>query len=85
MQKRSGLGRASAKKPDADIVEHLLSQQEDDPGNLDELDRIWKDDPVTFGGNAGDNACGLDRIRVQARAASRRPAEFQGTNPVAEA
>ena len=29
------------KKPDADIVQHLLSQQEDDPGNLDELDRIW--------------------------------------------
>ena len=79
-----GLEDYVGRKPDPEIVMHLLSQEEDDPNDLEELDNIWKDDPVTFGGNAGDNACGLDRIRVQARAAQRRPAESPGTTSAAE-
>ena len=58
---------------DVSLVDALLSQADDDPDDLDALDRIWEEEVVTFGGNAGEGSCGTDRIRTQLRAAGRRP------------
>ncbi len=60
-------------KPDAKLVRELLSMPEDDPNDLDALDRIWEEEVVTFGGNAGEGTCGTDRIQRQMRAAQRAP------------
>lgn len=60
-------------KPDQSLVGELLRQEEDDPNDLAALDRIWEEEAVTFGGNAGENACGPDRLRMQMRAAQRKP------------
>lgn len=62
-------------KPDAKLVRELLSVPEDDPNDLDALDRIWEEEAVTFGGNAGEGTCGTDRIQRQMRAAQRPPAD----------
>jgi nitrate reductase delta subunit len=62
-------------KPDANLVRELLATPDDDPNDLEALDRIWEDEAVTFGGNAGESACGPDRIRTQLRAAQRKPAD----------
>jgi len=60
-------------KPDKNLVGELLRQEEDDPNDLAALDRIWEEEAVTFGGNAGENSCGPDRLRMQMRAAQRKP------------
>ena len=60
-------------RPDAAAVAGLLAEAEHDPNDLEALDKIWEDEAVTFGGNAGEGACGPDRLRTQIRAA-RRPA-----------
>lgn len=62
-------------KPDRGLLAGLLSQPEDDPEDLTELDRIWEEEVVTFGGNAGENSCGPDRLRSQLRAHARKPAD----------
>ncbi len=62
-------------KPDQTLLRNLLETAEDDPHDLEALDRIWEDEAVTFGGNAGENACGPDRLRTQMRAASRKPSD----------
>jgi nitrate reductase delta subunit len=62
-------------KPDAKLVRELLATPDDDPNDLEALDRIWEDEAVTFGGNAGESACGPDRIRTQLRAAQRKPVD----------
>lgn len=62
-------------KPDAALVNGLLAAADDDPDDLESLDRIWEEEVVTFGGNAGENQCGPDRLRRQMRAAARRPAD----------
>ncbi len=54
------------------LVEDILGVPEDDPGDLEALDRIWEEEVVSFGGGAGENACGPDRLRTQMRAAARR-------------
>lgn len=60
-------------KPDARVVKELLDEREHDPDDLEALDRIWEEEAVTFGQNAGENNCGPDRLRMQMRAAGRRP------------
>jgi nitrate reductase delta subunit len=62
-------------KPDAKLVRELLDTPEDDPTDLEALDRIWEEEAVAFGGNAGENACGPDRLRTQMRAAARKPSD----------
>ena len=58
-------------KASADDVAELLEQPEHDPNDFDELDRIWEEEAVTFGG--GDEAaCGPDRLRTRIRAANRQ-------------
>ncbi|MCV0425675.1 MAG: nitrate reductase molybdenum cofactor assembly chaperone [Roseibium sp.] len=62
-------------KPDRTLLKELLDQPEDDPNDLDALDKIWEEEAVTFGGNAGENACGPDRLQRQLRAHSRKPVD----------
>lgn len=62
-------------KPDAGLLKQLLAQPEHDPLDLDALDEIWEEEAVTFGGNAGENACGPDRLQRQMRAHQRKPGE----------
>jgi len=67
-------------KPDTEAVAAILKNPEDDPNDLQALDKIWEDQAVTFGGGTGNESCGPDRLRMQIRAA-RRPApqsEIQG-------
>jgi len=61
-------------KPDTALLAELLETPEDNPRDLEALDRVWEDEAVTFGGNAGENACGPDRLQRQIRAARRKPA-----------
>ncbi|MGF1627801.1 MAG: nitrate reductase molybdenum cofactor assembly chaperone [Alphaproteobacteria bacterium] len=65
----------AAAKPDRAGTDALLAEAEDDPTDLAALDRVWEEEAVTFGGNAGEGACGIDRIRTQVRAAQRRPSQ----------
>lgn len=67
-------------KPDRTLLKDLLETAEDDPHDLEALDRIWEDEAVTFGGNAGENACGPDRLRTQMRAAARKPSDPSPTH-----
>ena len=60
-------------KPDSALLRELLDAPEDNPDDLEALDRVWEEEAVTFGGNAGENACGPDRLQRQIRAAHRRP------------
>ena len=60
-------------KPDEALLEGLLQEPLDDPDDLEALDRIWEEEVVTFGGNAGENACGPDRLQRQLRAHQRKP------------
>ncbi|MCR9135247.1 MAG: nitrate reductase molybdenum cofactor assembly chaperone [Alphaproteobacteria bacterium] len=62
-------------KPDEERVRELLGMPEDDPSDLEALDRVWEDEVVMFGGNAGEEACGPDRLRTQMRAAARKPSD----------
>ena len=36
-------------RPDAAEVQALLEEEEDDPNDGEALDRVWMEDPVTFG------------------------------------
>lgn len=60
-------------KPDAGLLKQLLAQPDDDPLDLEALDEIWEEEVVIFGGNAGENACGPDRLQRQIRAHQRKP------------
>ncbi len=62
-------------KPDEKLVRELLETPEDDPSDLEALDRIWEEEAVTFGGNAGENNCGPDRLQRQMRAHARTPSD----------
>lgn len=62
-------------KPDAKLTRELLAMPEDDPADLEALDRVWEEEVVTFGGNTGENACGPDRLQRQMRAHHRKPAD----------
>ena len=63
------------KKPEPGLLGELLSKPEDDPADLDALDKVWEEEVVTFGGNAGEASCGPDRLRTQLRAAHRKPSD----------
>ncbi|MFZ2103536.1 MAG: nitrate reductase molybdenum cofactor assembly chaperone [Oricola sp.] len=63
-------------KPDAKLLRELLEAPEDDPADLEALDRVWEEEAVAFGGNAGENACGPDRLQRQIRASNRKPADM---------
>lgn len=69
-------------KPDRKLLDDLLKGAEDDPDDLAALDRIWEEEAVTFGGNAGEASCGPDRLRTQVRAATRKPDPGANAIPV---
>lgn len=73
----AALERIAEGKADSALLEGLLAEPEDDPSDLAALDRIWEEEAVSFGNNAGEGACGVDRIRTQDRAARRKPADPQ--------
>ena len=77
----AALSLFSGVKPDEALLSELLSMKEDDPNDFSALDRIWEEEVVTFGGNAGEGACGPDRLRTQMRAAQRRP-DGAAANPM---
>lgn len=60
-------------KAKADEVAALLEQPEHDPDDREELDRIWEEEAVTFGGGGDgeEGACNPDRLRTRIRAANR--------------
>lgn len=62
-------------KADPAILAELLNEEDDDPADLEALDKIWEEEAVTFGGSPGNNPCGVDRIRTQIRAGQRRPVD----------
>ncbi|MBI0000813.1 nitrate reductase molybdenum cofactor assembly chaperone [Bartonella sp. W8122] len=61
----------SGKKPDEALTAEIVSRKEDDPNDLEALDRIWEEEAITFGGNQGENACGPDRLQRRIRAQHR--------------
>jgi len=66
----------AAATPDARLLHDLLETPVDDPSDLEALDRIWEEEVVAFGGNAGENDCGPDRLQRQIRASNRRPVDI---------
>lgn len=67
------LEEIAAAQPDQALVQEMVDQPEDDPTDLEALDRIWEEEVVAFGGGAGEADCGPDRLQRQMRAASRKP------------
>lgn len=61
----------SGSVPDVEAVKAILAEPEDDPADLEAMDKIWEEEVVAFGGGAGNDACGPDRLRTQIRAANR--------------
>lgn len=57
-------------KPEAGEVAALMAEPDHDPNDLEDLDRIWEEEAVTFGGG-DEGACGPDRLRTRIRAANR--------------
>ncbi len=67
------LAEISKATPSQELLSNILAEPEDDPNDLEAMDRIWQEEVVKFGGNAGEGSCGPDRLRMQMRAADRRP------------
>lgn len=51
--------------PDAATVESLMQAEDDDPEDLEALDRVWQEEAVTFG-PAGESGSGSDGCAVAA-------------------
>ena len=71
----AGLGVLAGAKPERQDVEELLGLPDDDPHDLEAIDRVWEEEPVTFGGPGPDASasCGPDRVAAQIRAGRRPP------------
>lgn len=52
------LGALAQEKPSAETLAALLGEADDDPDDLEALDRAWEDAPVTFGPSVGSVAPG---------------------------
>lgn len=61
----------SGQQPNEELLAALLASPEDDPNDLEALDKVWQEEAVTFGSNLGENDCGPDRLHRQIRAAHR--------------
>ena len=71
----AGLSALAGAKPEREDVEELLGLPDDDPHDLEAIDRVWEEEPVTFGGPGPDASasCGPDRVAAQIRAGRRPP------------
>lgn len=58
-------------KADEALTSEIVNRKEDDPNDLEALDRIWEEEAISFGGNQGENDCGPDRLQRRIRAARR--------------
>lgn len=59
-------------KPNPEALKALGEQEDDDPNDLEALDRAWEDEPVTFGpGDASGDGCSRERLISQIRAGHR--------------
>ena len=69
-------------KVDADGLAALRACEDDDPDDLEALDRAWADEPVTFG-PGDDAACAKTSImeRYATRRVSRRSPPSEGSKP----
>lgn len=61
----------SGKRADEALTAEIINRKEDDPNDLEALDRIWEEEAITFGGNQGENDCGPDRLKRRIRAQHR--------------
>lgn len=75
----AALSLLSSAEADQKLLKELMAAPEDDPDDLTALDSIWEEEAVTFGGNAGEGACGPDRLRTRMRAADRQPGDIAGS------
>lgn len=58
----TALNELAAARPDAEEVGVLLQEQQDDPHDLEELDRIWEEEAVTFGPGAASREADCPRM-----------------------
>lgn len=65
------LENLSGKRADEALTAEIINRKEDDPNDLEALDRIWEEEAITFGGNQGENDCGPDRLKRRIRAQHR--------------
>lgn len=61
----------SGKRADEALTAEIINRKEDDPNDLEALDRIWEEEAITFGGNQGENDCGPNRLKRRIRAQHR--------------
>ena len=66
----------TAAAPDAAELETLRQTPDDDPADLQALDRAWAEEPVTFGPGAG-SACPAERLETRLRASIRSVPDSQ--------
>lgn len=69
----AAVAELSKATPSKELLSNILAEPDDDPNDLEAMDRIWQEEVVKFGGNSGEGSCGPDRLRMQMRAADRRP------------
>ena len=77
----AGVEALAGAKVERGDVEELLERPDDDPNDLEAIDRVWEEAPVTFGGPPGPDAsasCGPDRVAAQIRAGRRPPPPAPG-------
>ncbi|MFS8184018.1 nitrate reductase molybdenum cofactor assembly chaperone [Pseudovibrio denitrificans] len=76
----AAVAEISKASPSKELLSNILAEPDDDPNDLEAMDRIWQEEVVKFGGNAGEGSCGPDRLRMQMRAADRRPPDATPQN-----
>jgi len=59
-------------QPDQKKLKEILEQAEDDPCDLDALDKIWHEETVTFGGGDSQRVIGLDELRSELKVGAQR-------------
>jgi nitrate reductase molybdenum cofactor assembly chaperone NarJ/NarW len=69
----------AAQRPNPEDLAALREVEDDDPSDLQALDRVWEEEPVTFGPGAG-SSCPAERLEVKLRA-SMRPGDDAQPSP----
>ena len=66
----------AAQRPNPEDLEALRQADDDDPSDLQALDRVWEEEPVTFGPGA-TSTCPAERLETKLRASMRPGDETQ--------
>lgn len=72
------LGSLAAQKPNPEDLAALRQAPDDDPSDLQALDRIWEEEPVTFGPGAS-SSCPAERLETKLRASMRPGVDEQSS------